>query len=92
MAHAPGRLHEEMSNDYNNMIYPKSKEEIAAKRRAFLREWRLKHRAVAEGVQTPPRRSSTRWRNAAKKRALGPVGIYREFITAATRWIMASKL
>src|ERR1700730_12363688 len=42
LAHAPQRLHEEVSADYNDMIYAASAAEIAARRRAFIRKWRLK--------------------------------------------------
>jgi putative transposase len=48
LAHAPERLHEEITSDYNDMIYATTPEEIAARRRAFIRKWRLKHRAVAD--------------------------------------------
>lgn len=51
LAHAPERLHEEISNDYKDMIYAKSKQEIEAKRKAFIRKWRLKHRAVADSLE-----------------------------------------
>jgi Family of unknown function (DUF5681) len=47
LAHAPDRLHEEISADYNDMIYADSKPEIEWKRKAFIRKWRLKCRAVA---------------------------------------------
>jgi putative transposase len=49
-AHAPERLHEEITADYNDMIYAVTPEEISARRKAFLRKWRLKHRAVADSV------------------------------------------
>ena len=42
LAHAPDRLHEEISADYNDMIYAGTKQEIEAKRKAFIRKWRLK--------------------------------------------------
>jgi putative transposase len=48
LAHAPERLHEEITSDYNDMIYATTPEEIAARRKAFIRKWRLKHRAVAD--------------------------------------------
>jgi transposase-like protein len=51
LAHAPERLHEEISNDYKDMIYAKSKQEIEAKRKAFIRKWRLKHCAVALSLE-----------------------------------------
>ena len=51
LAHAPDRLHEEISADYNDMIYADSKPEIEAKRKAFIRKWRLKCRAVADSLE-----------------------------------------
>ena len=51
LAHAPDRLHEEISANYNDMIYADSKPEIEAKRKAFIRKWRLKCRAVADSVE-----------------------------------------
>jgi hypothetical protein len=36
LAHAPERLHEEITADYNDMIYAATPEEIAACRKAFL--------------------------------------------------------
>lgn len=51
LAHAPERLHEEITADYNDMIYAATREEIEARRKAFIRKWRLKHRAVADSLQ-----------------------------------------
>jgi transposase-like protein len=51
LVHAPGRLHAEISADYNDMIYADSKPEIEARRKAFIRKWRLKCRAVADSVE-----------------------------------------
>jgi len=50
LAHAPQRLHDEVSADYNDMIYATSSAEIEARRRAFLRKWRLKCKAVADSL------------------------------------------
>ncbi len=36
LAHAPERLHEEISNDYKDMIYAKTKPEVEARRKAFV--------------------------------------------------------
>jgi putative transposase len=47
LAHAPERLHEEITEDYNEMIYAKTPEEIEKHRKAFIRKWRLKHEAGA---------------------------------------------
>lgn len=51
LAHAPERLHEEITADYNDMIYAATREEIEARRKAFIRKWRLKHRSVADSLQ-----------------------------------------
>src|SRR2546423_3640179 len=50
LAHAPQRLHEEVSADYNDMIYATSGE-IEVRRRAFIRKWRLKCKAVADSLE-----------------------------------------
>ena len=51
LAHAPERLHDEISNDYKDMIYAASKQEVEAKRKAFVRKWRLKCHAVADSLE-----------------------------------------
>jgi putative transposase len=51
LAHAPERLHEEISADYTDMIYAGTKQAIEAKRKAFIRKWRLKCRAVADSLE-----------------------------------------
>jgi putative transposase len=51
LAHAPERLHEEISADYNDMIYAATREEIETRRKAFIRKWRLRYRAVADSLQ-----------------------------------------
>jgi putative transposase len=51
LAHAPERLHEEISADYNDMIYAVTPKEIETRRKAFIRKWRLKHRAVADSLE-----------------------------------------
>jgi len=56
LAHAPERLHEEISNDYKDMIYADSKQEIETKRKAFIRKWHLKCKVY---VLTPHLISST---------------------------------
>src|SRR5437868_5461245 len=50
LAHAPERLHDEITADYNDLIYAATPEEIEARRKAFIRKWRLKHRAVADSL------------------------------------------
>ena len=51
LAHAPERLHEEISADYNGMLYAATREEVERQRKAFIRKWRLKHRPVADSLQ-----------------------------------------
>src|SRR6202158_4729367 len=51
LAHAPERLHEEITADYNDMIYAATSEEIETRHKAFIRKWRLKHRAVADSLE-----------------------------------------
>ena len=51
LAHVPERLHEEISADYTDMIYAETAKEIEARRKAFLRKWRLKCRAVADSLE-----------------------------------------
>jgi putative transposase len=51
LAHAPERLHEEVSADYVDMIYAASATEVTERRKAFLRKWRLKCRAVADSLE-----------------------------------------
>lgn len=51
LAHAPERLHEEISADYTDMIYAATPQEIETRRKAFLRKWRLKCRAVADSLE-----------------------------------------
>jgi transposase-like protein len=77
LAHAPERLHEEITADYSDMIYAATPEEIAARRKAFIRKWRLKHRAVADSLEEAGDRlfSFTRlppsqWRSARTTNAI----------------------
>jgi len=51
LAHAPERLHEEITSDYTDMIYAATPEEIETRRKAFIRKWRLKCRAVADSLE-----------------------------------------
>jgi len=51
LAHAPERLREEITADYNDMIYAATREEVERRRKAFIRKWRLKHRPVADSLE-----------------------------------------
>jgi transposase-like protein len=51
LACAPERLHDEITADYTDMIYADTPEKIETRRKAFIRKWRLKHRAVADSLE-----------------------------------------
>jgi transposase-like protein len=51
VAHAPKKLHDEISADYTDMIYGKTVKDIEARRKAFVRKWRLKCPAVAASLE-----------------------------------------
>jgi transposase-like protein len=77
LAHAPEPLHDEISADYNDMIYAKTAKEIEVRRRAFLRKWRLKCRAVAQSLEeagdrlfTFTRLPASQWKSARTTNAI----------------------
>jgi putative transposase len=77
LAHAPERLHDEITADYTDMIYAATPEAIAALRTAFIRKWRLRHRAVADSLEeagdrlfTFTRLPPTQWRSARTTNAI----------------------
>ena len=77
LAHAPERLHVEISADYNDMIYAKTAKEIETRRKSFLRKWRLKCRAVADSLEeaedrlfTFTRLPESQWRSARTTNAI----------------------
>lgn len=51
LAHAPDRLHDELSADYTDLIYAATTQDVEVKRKSFLRKWRLKCRAVADSLE-----------------------------------------
>lgn len=51
LAHAPKHLHDELTEDYRDMIYAGTATEIETRRKAFLRKWRLKCRAAADSLE-----------------------------------------
>ena len=77
LAHAPERLHEEIGADYTDMIYAATPEDIATRRKAFIRKWRLRHRAVADSLEEAGDRLFTfaqlppsQWRSARTTNAI----------------------
>ena len=51
LGHAPKHMHDELTEDYRDMIYAGTTAEIETRRKAFLRKWRLKCRAVADSLE-----------------------------------------
>ena len=77
LAHAPKHMHEELGNDYRDMIYADTAAEVEKRRKAFLRKWRLKCRAVAESLEeagdrlfTFPRLDPSQWKAARTTNAI----------------------
>ena len=77
LAHAPERLHEEVTADYTDMIYAAMPTEIEQRRRAFLRKWRVKCKAVADSLEEAGERLFTftrlppsQWRSARTTNAI----------------------
>jgi putative transposase len=77
LAHAPEALHDEISADYTDMIYARTAKEIETRRRAFLRKWRLKCRAVADSLEeagerlfTFTRLPESQWKSAQTTNAI----------------------
>jgi transposase-like protein len=77
LAHAPERLHDEVTADYTDMIYAATPEEIAARRKTFIRKWRLKCKAVADSLEeagdrlfTFTRLPPSQWRSARTTNAI----------------------
>jgi len=51
LGHAPKHMHDELTEDYRDMIYAESAAEVETRRKAFLRKWRLKCKAVADSLE-----------------------------------------
>jgi putative transposase len=76
-AHAPKRLAEEIKADFNDMVYAATATAVAARRKAFLRKWRLKCRAVADSLEeagdllfTFTRLPPSQWKSARTTNAI----------------------
>ncbi len=77
LAHAPKRLHDELTEDYRDMVYAETAAEIEARRKAFIRKWRLKCRAVADSLEeagdrlfTFTRLPPSQWKSARTTNAI----------------------
>lgn len=77
LAHAPKALHDELTEDYRDMIYAETTAEIAKRRKALLAKWRLKCKAVADSLDeagdrlfTFTRLDPSQWKSARTTNAI----------------------
>jgi transposase-like protein len=77
LAHASDRLHDEISADYTDLIYAATAAEVEERRKAFIRKWRLRHRAVADSLEEAGKRLFTfvrlppsQWKSARTTNAI----------------------
>jgi putative transposase len=77
LAHAPKPMHDELTEDYRDMIYADTAAEIEKRSKAFLRKWRLKCRAVADSLEesgdrlfTFTRLDPSQWKSARTTNAI----------------------
>ena len=77
LAHAPKLLHDELTADYRDMIYADTAADVETRRKAFLRKWRLKCRAVADSLEeagerlfTFTRLDPSQWKSARTTNAI----------------------
>ena len=77
LGHAPKHMHDELGEDYRDMIYADTASEVETRRKAFVRKWRLKCRAVADSLAeagdklfTFTRLSKSQWKSARTTNAI----------------------
>ena len=77
LGHAPKAMHDELTEDYRDMIYAETAAEVETRRKAFLRKWRLKCRAVADSLEEAGERlfaftrlDPSQWRSARTTNAI----------------------
>ena len=77
LGHAPKHLHDELTEDYRDMIYAETAAAVDTRRKAFLRKWRLKCRAVADSLDEAgeqlfafTRLDPSQWRSARTTNAI----------------------
>jgi len=77
LAHAPKHMQDELTEDYRDMIYADTAAGIETRRKAFLRKWRLKCRAVADSLEeagarlfTFTRLDPSQWKSARTTNAI----------------------
>ena len=77
LGHAPKTMHDELTEDYRDMIYADTAVEVEKCRKAFLRKWRLKCKAVADSLEeagdrlfTFTRLDPSQWKSARTTNAI----------------------
>ena len=77
LGHAPKTMHDELTEDYRDMIYADTAVEVEKRRKAFLRKWRLKCKAVADSLEeagdrlfTFTRLEPSQWKSARTTNAI----------------------
>ena len=77
LGHAPKLMHDELTEDYRDMIYAGTAAEVEARRKTFLRKWRLKCKAVADSLEeagdrlfTFTRLDPSQWKSARTTNAI----------------------
>jgi len=77
LAHAPKSMHDELTEDYRDMIYAETAADIDKRRKAFLRKWHLKCRAVTDSLEeagdrlfTFTRLDPSQWKSARTTNAI----------------------
>jgi len=77
LAHAPKHMHDELAEDCRDMIYADTAAEIEKGRKAFLRKWQIKCRAVADSLEEAGGRlfafirlDPSQWRSARATNAI----------------------
>jgi len=77
LGHAPKTMHDELTEDYRDMIYADTAVEVEKRRKAFLRKWRLKCKAVADSLEeagdrlfTFTRLDPSQWKSARTPNAI----------------------
>jgi len=77
LAHAPKHMHDAVTEDCRDMIHADTPAEIEKRRKAFLRKWRLKCRAVADSLEeagarlfTFTRLDPSQWKSARTTNAI----------------------
>lgn len=80
LVHAPKNMYEELGLDDRDLIYADTAAEVEKRRKAILRKWRLKHRAVADSVEeagdqlfTGTRLDPAQWKTAWTTNAIEPL-------------------